>query len=135
MISITYAIVVSVFTLIFSVAIHFVYKMYRRKKGYSGITLIEGLFICIGSVPGLGGCASGWVGFGVPLPLIIGMPLHVVLLGSESCGWAQSLIFDDPSLTKKFISFPIAWALTNVLIIMILYASKINSNKKTNKET
>lgn len=126
MISLTEAVVVSVFTLINSVAIHFAYKAIKRKRGYTGITLVEGLFIWVGSIPGLGGCAVGWAGFAVPLPLILGVPLHIALLGSESCGWIQSLLFDDPYLTKKFASFPIAWGLTNSIITALLYAYKIN---------
>ena len=122
---ISLAILVSVFTLINGVAIHFAYKAIRRKRGYTGITLVEGLFIWVGSVPGLGGCAVGWAGFAVPLPLILGVPLHIALLGSESCGWTQSLIFDDPYLTRKFVSFPIAWGLTNSIITALLYTYKI----------
>jgi hypothetical protein len=122
---ISLAILVSVFTLINSVAIHFAYKAIRRKRDYTGITLVEGLFIWVGSVPGLGGCAVGWTGFTVPLPLMLGVPLHIALLGGESCGWTQSLIFDDPYLTRKFVSFPIAWGLTNSIITALLYTYKI----------
>jgi hypothetical protein len=133
MIPITYALAVSAFTLICGLVIHVVYKRIRKSKGYTGITLFESLIICIGSIPGLGGCAAGWAGFGIPLPLILGVPFHIILLGNKSCGWAQSLLFEDPYLTKKFASFPIAWALTSVILILFLYVLKLYNQKKANK--
>ena len=133
MIPITYALAVSAFTLICGFTIHAIYKRVRRNKGYKGITILESLIICIGSIPGLGGCAAGWAGFGIPLPLILGFPLQIILLGNKSCGWSQSLIFEDPYLTKKFASFPIAWALTSFILILLLYMAKFHKIKKANK--
>ena len=133
MIPISYALAVSVFTLICGVVIHLIYKKIRQNKGYTGITILESIIICIGSIPGLGGCAVGWAGFGIPLPLILGMPIHIILLGNKSCGWSQSLIFEDPYLTNKFASFPIAWALTSAILILFLYITKLHREKKANK--
>jgi hypothetical protein len=53
-----------------TLTIHFVNKLVRRKKGCAVVTLAERLFLYVGSILGLGGCAVGWAGFGIPLPLI-----------------------------------------------------------------
>ena len=131
MIMLTYVIIVATLVLVFGTIIHLLYKPVFSGKRYRGITIGESLLIIFGSIPGLAGCAAGWSGFGFPLPLIVGLPLQLAFIGSEDCGWSQSLIFDDPYLTHKFASFPVAWAGANFILLGLLYFLKLRANKNS----
>ena len=129
MIPIGYTFAVAALTIVFGIVIHLAYKRWCRSKGYNGITLLESLFILVGSVPGIAGCASGWAGFGIPLPLIVGLPIHILLIFDSKCGWMQSLYYDDPYLMHKFKSFTVAWFIACVLLIIYLYLAKLYKSK------
>jgi hypothetical protein len=126
-----YTCIVGISVLVVGVVVHLLYKYIFRRKKYNGITLFEGTLIIAGSVPGLGGCAAGSAhGFGLPLPSLLGFPLNLLFIKNENCGWSQSLIFDDPYLTEKFSSFPIAWLTANTLLISTLLLFKVWSRAK-----
>jgi hypothetical protein len=130
-----YAFVVAVLVIVFGLIIHLVYKFALRRGKYNGLTLIEGLIIFIGTVPGLAGCAgAGGAGAGFPLPLIIGLPLHLIYIDNNSCGWGQLMLVDYPNVTTEFISFPIAWFIANLLVLGSLYYFKMRSSKKLNNK-
>ena len=52
---------------------------------------------------------------------------------SGQCGWLQGLVYDDSSLTVKFISFPIAWLIANIVLFYKLN-KKLKSKRKAQKE-
>ncbi len=132
-----YAIVTSIFTLIFGLGVQFAYKHLLAKDRYAGITKTEGGLIFVGSFPGLAGCSFGGFGAGIPVPLILGLPFKMLFIGSSSCGWADPItaILSDPSLTMKVMVMALLpWGLTNYCIVSVLYIMKFLKNRKANKE-
>ena len=127
----TYTLIVGALILVFGTTIHLLYKRILHKGKYQGLSVFEGVIIVVGRAPGLAGCVSVWTGIGFPLPLIIGLPVHLIFIGNKHCGWTQSLFFNDPGLTQKFAGFPIAWITANIAILALLYYFKIQSRNNT----
>ena len=111
-------------TLFVGVLIHLAFRLALRKRGYRGVSAFEATVILIGTIPGLGGCARGWAGFGFPMPLVVGLPLSLALLGDPDCGWWQGVLSLDLDFMREFWAFPAAWLLANALLISALYAFK-----------
>ena len=101
-----FAIISFLLCLGFGALIHVVYKAFYRNRTYPGLTRFEIGVISIGSIPGFAGCASGWIGFGFPVPLILGVPLDVFihLRGMSGCDWGQFLLVGD--LGWDIVAFP-----------------------------
>ena len=78
--------IAAVETLVFAYLIHVVYRAVYGWWKYRRIGPLEAIVIAILTFPGIAGCAGGWVAVGVPLPLLLGIPLDFAY-GSESCGW------------------------------------------------
>ena len=119
----------SVAVLLFGWLIHVAYMRAMRRRGYGGVTIAEGAIISIATMPGLGGCASGWIGFAFPLPLIAGLPISLALIGNENCGWWSPTVFikGEPDLAPPIFLF--AWFVSNLVIIGVLYFSKVSSRR------
>lgn len=121
--------VTAVFVLLFGWFIHLAYKHLMRQREYCGVTIFECTAICIATIPGLVGCASGWIGFAFPLPLIVALPMSLALIGNESCGWQPPIAFVKGELELTSPSFMTAWLVGNVVVIGLLYFSKISSQR------
>jgi hypothetical protein len=78
--------VAAVETLVFAYLIHVVYRAVYGWWKYRRIGPLEAIVIAVLTFPGFAGCAKGWVAVGVPLPLLLGIPLDFAY-GSEFCGW------------------------------------------------
>jgi len=109
---IAFLIIIAIETWLFAMLFHNIYKLIYGKNRYKEITPLEISLIFIVTVPGLIGCARGGYGFGLPIPLVLGLPFWPVF-DSQECGWIQLVFVDDLS----WVGSPIAWILANVFVI------------------
>jgi len=104
-------------TLILACMIHIVYRTVTGWWNYRRMEVLEFAVMAAASFPGIAGCARGWAGFGIPMPLIPGMPLDWVI-GTNECGWVPVLVFDE------ILVLDITW-----MIVLGLLASKFTEKK------
>jgi len=114
---IAYTLIMVAIVLLVGVTIHLLYKYIFRRGKYRGLTFFEGMIILISSIPGLAGCASGSIGFAFPLPLIMGLPLHLLFLDNKKCGW----------LMVSNLYFLMVWIVSNLIVLVLLYFYKIRT--------
>jgi hypothetical protein len=97
---------------------NFIFRKILSKKSYK--KYLELIFTCVGilSYPGFAGCASGFIGVGIPVPLIIGFPAHLLFISEKNCGWLPFITLEGAPEFKALtiLSIPIY-----LLIVFVFY--------------
>ena len=121
--------------LVISAVIHLIFANIIFRKKYRGITITEALLILLLTYPGIAACGNGLAGIPVPLPLILGLPLKILFLGSSNCVWMSIMPFNKMSWIKDLAFLPISWVAANILFLGSLFLAKPKSKKVVNSDS
>jgi hypothetical protein len=124
------SVVLIVLLLIFIPFTHYVLRKLLSTTYYENHLKAIFVYISILSFPGIAGCAAGNIGVGAPLPLIIGLPMHLLLIHENDCGWLPFISLEGSSTFQSLVILSII-----IYTLMLIFFYKRAKKKLTNRST